>query len=275
MIDPLARVHPHARLAADVAVGPWTVIGPQVEIGAGTRIDAHVVIDGPTRIGRDNRIHSFCSIGADPQDKKFRADSRSRLEIGDRNTLREYCSINRGTPGGGGVTQLGDDNWIMAYVHIAHDCQVGSRTVFANNATLAGHVVIEDFVSLGGFTGVHQFCRIGAYSFTAIAAIVVKDVPPFLLVAGNSARACGLNRVGLKRNGFDADALRDLKRAYRLLYRDGLQRAQAMVELDRMAAASPHVRRWVDFIRASARGIVGASRQDAARAHGEDDQAGG
>jgi UDP-N-acetylglucosamine acyltransferase len=207
LIHPSAQVDRAARLAADVTVGPWSVIGPEVEIEAGTRIGAHVVIHGPTRIGPDNRIHPFCSIGDDPQDKKYVSGGSSRLEIGSRNTIREYCSINRGTPGGGGLTRLGDDNWIMAYCHIAHDCRVGNHTVFANNSTLAGHVEIEDYVILGGFTGVHQFCRLGESSFTAIASIVVRDVPPFVMVNGNTARPRTINREGMKRRGMDALAL--------------------------------------------------------------------
>ncbi len=270
MIHPTASVDPQARLAADVAVGPWSVIGADVEIGPGTRIAPHVVIEGPTRIGRDNRIHAFCSIGDAAQDKKAQGDRTCRLEIGDRNTIREYVSINRGTPGGGRVTRLGDDNWIMAYVHFAHDCAIGNHTTFANNATLAGHVTIEDHVILGGFTGVHQFCRIGAYSFTAISAIVVKDVPPFLLVSGNTARAYGLNRVGLRRQGFDAARLLALKRAYRLLYREGLRRADALAALDGLAAEFPDVRRFLDFIRASGRGIVRGRGRDPVRADSGD-----
>ncbi len=256
MIDPTAVVDADARLGEGVEVGAWSLIGPGVQIGAGTRIGAHAIVRGPTVIGCDNRIYPFCSIGDDPQDKKFDGGRPSRLEIGDRNTIREYCSINRGTPGGGGVTRVGDDNWIMAYCHIAHDCQVGDHTVFANNATLAGHVTIENHVILGGFTGVHQFCRIGAYSFTAIAAIVVKDVPPYLLVSGNTARAFGLNRVGLQRHGFDGDTLRLLKRAYRTLFRDGLMLAEALAALEPLARDSEHVRRLLEFVRASQRGIV-------------------
>lgn len=269
MIDPRAVVDAGAVLAADVEVGPWSFIGAGVEIGAGCVIGAHTVIRGPTRIGRDNRIFPFCTIGEDPQDKKYAGGQPSRLEIGDRNTIREYCSINRGTPGGGGVTRLGDDNWIMAYCHIAHDCRVGNHTVFANNATLAGHVTVEDHAVLGGFTGVHQFCRIGAYSFTAIAAIVVKDVPPFLLVAGNTARACGLNRVGLKRNGFDLQSLQLLRRAYRIVFREGRARSAAIEALAPLAAENPWVAQFAEFIRTSTRGIV-RGRARAAEGDGQE-----
>lgn len=243
-------------LGAEVEIGPWTWIGAGVEIGERTRIGSHVVIKGPTSIGCDNRIYPYCSLGDDPQDKKFTGSGESSLEIGDGNTIREYCSINRGTPLGGGVTRLGDDNWIMAYCHIAHDCKVGSHTVFANNATLAGHVEIHDHVILGGFTGVHQFCRLGESSFSAIAAIIVRDVPPFVIVNGNTARPRSINREGLKRRGFSAEAIAALKRCYKTLYRQGrtLDEALALLEVER--ASCVEVARLLDFIRASARGIV-------------------
>lgn len=256
MIDSSAKVDAGAQLAADVEVGPWTYIGPGVEIGAGTRIGSHCIVKGPTRIGRDNRVFAFCSIGEDPQDKKFSGAGASQLEIGDRNTIREYCSINRGTPQGGGLTRLGDDNWLMAYCHIAHDCTVGNHTVFANNATLAGHVEIHDYVILGGFTGVHQFCRMGESSFSAIAAAVVRDVPPYIIVNGNSAEPRSINREGLKRRGFSAESIAALKRAYRTLYRQGnsLEDALKLLEVER--DAFPEVARLLDFVRSSVRGIV-------------------
>ncbi len=256
MIDPSAKIHPGAILAADVVIGPWTSIGANVEIGAGSRVGSHTVVEGPTRIGRNNRVFSFCSLGEDPQDKKFAGDGESRLEIGDGNTIREYCSINRGTPQGGGVTRLGNDNWLMAYCHIAHDCQVGNHTVFANNATLAGHVEIQDYVILGGFTGVHQFCRMGESSFSAIAAAIVRDVPPYVIVDGKSAAPRSINREGLKRRGFSVEAIAALKRAYRTLYRQGnsLEAALALLETER--DAFPEVARLLDFVRSSVRGIV-------------------
>ena len=256
MIDSSAKVDADAQLAADVEVGPWTYIGPGVEIGAGTRIGSHCIVKGPTRIGRDNRVFAFCSIGEDPQDKKFSGVGASRLEIGDRNTIREYCSINRGTPQGGGLTCLGDDNWLMAYCHIAHDCKVGNHTVFANNATLAGHVEIHDYVILGGFTGVHQFCRMGESSFSAIAAAVVRDVPPYIIVNGNSAEPRSINREGLKRRGFSPESIAALKRAYRTLYRQGnsLEDALKLLEVER--DAFPEVALLLDFVRSSVRGIV-------------------
>lgn len=256
MIHPSAIVHEGARLGADVEVGPWSFIGEGVEIGDGTRIGSHCILKGPTRIGRDNQIFSFCSIGEDPQDKKFRGDVPVRLEIGDRNTIREYCSINRGTPGGGGVTSVGNDNWVMAYCHIAHDCHIGNHTILANNATLAGHVEIADFAILGGFTGVHQFCRVGESSFTAISAVVVKDVPPFVMVEGNTARARAINREGLKRRGFDRTAIEAIKRAYRTLYREGRLLEDALAQLAGPAQDFPEIERLVSFIRGTRRGIV-------------------
>ncbi|MEX2481183.1 MAG: acyl-ACP--UDP-N-acetylglucosamine O-acyltransferase [Gammaproteobacteria bacterium] len=257
MIDARAEVDRTAIIAADAHIGPWTIIGPGVEIGAGTRVEAYTMIKGPTVIGPDNHIHSFCSIGDDPQDKKFDlTEGHSRLEIGSGNTIREYCSINRGTPGGGGVTRLGDNNWIMAYCHIAHDCQVGSQTIFANNTTLAGHVEIHDHVILGGFTGVHQFCRLGEGSFSAIAAIIVRDVPPFLIVKGNTAVPRCINSIGLRRRGFDAATLAALKHCYRALYRSGLRLEEALEIVAHEAEACPAARSMLDFIRASTRGIV-------------------
>lgn len=256
MIHPTAIIHAGARLGADVEVGPWTIIGDQVEIADGCIIGAHCVLKGPMRLGQHNRVYAFCSLGEDPQDKKFKGDVPVRLEIGDRNTIREYCSINRGTPGGGGLTSLGHDNWIMAYCHIAHDCRIGNHTIFANNATLAGHVEIGDHAILGGFTGVHQFCRIGESSFTAISAVVVKDVPPFVMAGGNTARARAINREGLKRRGFERDAIAAVIRAYKTLYRQGLLLEQALEQLAEPARQFPEVARFVDFIRGSRRGIV-------------------
>lgn len=256
MIHPTAQIDPAAVLAAGVAVGPWSVIGAGVEIGAGTHVGSHVVINGPTRIGADNRIHAFCSLGDDPQDKKFDGGGPSRLEIGSRNTIREYCSINRGTPAGGGLTSIGDDNWVMAYCHIAHDCRVGNRTIFANNATLAGHVEIHDYVILGGFTGVHQFCRLGESSFTAIASIVVRDVPPFVMVNGNTARPRSINREGMKRRGMDADAIGAVKRCYKALYRQGRGLEDALGVVAEEAASWPPAARMLEFVRASVRGIA-------------------
>ena len=204
MIHNTAIVHPDAKIDNDVDIGAYSVIGAEVSIGKGTQIASHVVINGPAEIGDENKIFQFSSIGDDPQDKKYSEDDKSKLIIGNKNTIREFCTINRGTIGGGGNTQIGDENWIMAYVHIAHDCAIGNQNVFANHTTLAGHVVIGNQVTLGGFTGVHQYCKIGNNSFSAISSVVVKDVPPYITVSGNTAKPSGLNKEGLKRNGFNS-----------------------------------------------------------------------
>ena len=255
MIHSSAIVHPEARLGANVAVGPYSIIGEHVEIGDNTRIGPHVVISGHTRIGCDNNIFQFCSIGEIPQDKKY-AGEPTRLEIGDRNTIREFCTFNLGTIQDGGVTRVGDDNWIMAYVHIAHDCRVGNRTTFANNAQLAGHVHIDDWAILGGYTGVHQFCRIGAHTMTAVGTVVLQDVPPYVMAAGNTATPFGINAEGLKRRGFSADALLALKRAYRTLYKSGLMLEEARVKLEDEVKLHPEVQPILDFLAVSKRGII-------------------
>jgi UDP-N-acetylglucosamine acyltransferase len=255
MIHPSAIIHPRARLGADVSVGAYSVIGEYVEIGDATRIGPHVVIEGHTRIGRDNRIFQFCSLGAVPQDKKY-AGEPTELQIGDRNTIREYCSINCGTVQDAGATRIGDDNWIMAYVHIAHDCQVGNRTQFANNATLAGHVHVGDYAILGGFTGVHQFVHIGAHSFTAIATVLVHDLPPYVMAAGDTAKAYGINTEGLRRRGFSSEALAGIKRAYKTLYKSSLTLDQARAALAEQAKTCPEVGVLADFLQSSTRGIV-------------------
>jgi UDP-N-acetylglucosamine acyltransferase len=256
MIDASAIVHPDAILESNVSIGPYSIIGANVSIGAGSDIGSHVVINGPTKIGPNNKIYHFCSIGEDPQDKKYNNEKNSVLEIGAGNTIREYVSINRGTDDGGGKTVVGDNNWIMAYVHIAHDCIVGNDSVFANNVTLAGHVIIDDYVILGGFTGVHQFCRVGSYSFSAISSVIVKDVPPYVLVSGNSAKPSGLNREGLKRHGFDSDTINILRKAYKAVYRDGLILKDALDVLTDLAAKSDKVEIMREFIASSQRGIV-------------------
>jgi UDP-N-acetylglucosamine acyltransferase len=255
MIHPKAIVEPGARLAADVIVGPHAIIGAQVEIGAGSSIGAHAVIEGRTRIGRNNRIHSFAAVGGAPQDKKY-AGEDTALEIGDGNTIREYVTINRGTVQDAGVTRIGDDNWIMAYVHIAHDCQVGSHTIFANATQLAGHVHIGDWAILGGVTLVHQYVHIGAHSFSAVGTILVQDVPPYVMVAGQDAKPYGINSEGLRRRGFSAESIGALKRAYRTLYRSGLGLEEASAALQRLAQDHPEVRSIVEFLARSTRGIV-------------------
>ncbi len=255
MIHPSAIVDPDARLAADVTVGPWCVIGPDVEIGENTWLGSHVVVNGPTRIGRDNKIYQFNSIGDIPQDKKYGGE-RTLLTIGDRNVIREYCTFNRGTEQGGGVTSVGNDNWIMAYVHIAHDCQVGDGTIMANGTTLAGHVTVDEHVTFGAFTVVHQFCSIGAYSFSAMGSIILKDVPPYVTVAGNAAKPHGVNAEGLRRRGFSAERIQGLRRAYKAVYKQGMTLEQATGQLRRMAAEFPDVGRVVEFLGRSGRGIV-------------------
>lgn len=254
-IHPTALVHPGAKLAANVSVGPYSVIGEHVEIGEGTTIGPHVVINGHTKIGRDNRIFQFCSLGEVPQDKKY-AGEPTRLEIGDRNTIREFCTFNLGTIQDGGVTSIGNDNWIMAYVHIAHDCHVGNKTTFANNTQLAGHVHVDDWAILGGFTGVHQFCRIGAHVMTAVGSVILQDVPPYLMAAGNTASPYGINVEGLKRRGFTSDAITALKRAYRTIYKSGLMLEEAKVKLAEDAKTQADVQLFVDFLNLSKRGII-------------------
>ena len=258
----MARIHasavvdPAARLADDVEIGAFSLVGPEVEIGAGTRIGPHCSIHGPTRIGRDNRIYGHAAIGGDPQDKKYRGE-RVSLEIGERNHIREFVTINRGTGDGGGITRIGDDNWLLAYTHVAHDCQLGSHCVFSNNATLAGHVVIEDHVILSGFAGVHQFCRIGAHAFIGMGAFVNGDVPPYLMVAQEKyARPRGINAEGLKRRGFDATRIAAIKRAYRTLYMGDAKLDEAKAEIAEIAAASDDVRDFLDFIERGERPLL-------------------
>lgn len=255
MIHPTAIVHPGARLGAGVDIGPYTIVGEHVEIGDNTRIGPHVVIEGHTRIGRDNEIFQFCSIGAQPQDKKYDAEP-TRLEIGDRNTIREFCSFNVGTSQDAGVTRIGNDNWVMAYVHVAHDCQVGNHTIFANNATLAGHVHVGDWAILGGFTGVHQFVRVGAHSFCGVGTVLLQDLPPFVTVSGNPAQPHGINSEGLKRRGYSSEGIMAIKRAYRALYRSGLKLDEARERIAAMAAEHPEVEPFATFISTSGRGIA-------------------
>ncbi len=255
MIHPSACIDPDARIADGVSIGAFCVIGAGVEVAAGTVIGPHVVIDGPTQIGRDNRIHAFAALGGEPQDKKYRGEP-SRLEIGDRNTIREFVTFNRGTDDDSGVTRIGDDNWIMAYVHIAHDCVVGNHTVFANASSLAGHSVIDDWVILGGFTLVHQFCQVGAHAFTAMGSVVNRDVPPFVTVAGAYAQPHGINAEGLRRREFSSERILTIKRAYRTLYKAGLPLAEARAELAQQAEHSTDVRLLLDFIDRSQRSLV-------------------
>jgi UDP-N-acetylglucosamine acyltransferase len=254
-VHPSAIVDAGAKLADNVAVGPLAVIGADVEIGPGCVVDPHALVRGPTRIGKNNHIGAFASIGGNPQDKKYHGE-RSRLEIGDGNTFHEFVTINRGTAEGGGATRIGNDNWIMAYVHVAHDCIVGSHTVLANNATLAGHVEVGDHVVLGGFAGVHQFCKIGAHAFAAMFSAINRDVPPFIYVAGQFAVPRGVNAEGLKRRGFDTQRIAAIKRAYRTLYMSHKTLEEARAALVEQASASEDVRAFRDFIDRSERSLV-------------------
>lgn len=254
-IHPTAIVDPQAQIADDVEIGAYSIIGPHVTIGEGSWVGPHVVIEGHTRIGRGNRIFQFCSLGAAPQDKKY-AGEPTRLEIGDNNTIREFCTFNLGTAQDVGVTRIGNDNWIMAYVHLAHDCQVGNKTIFANNTTLAGHVHVGDWVILGGFTSVHQFTVIGEHAMTAFASAVTQDVPPFVMAAGNRAVPAGINSEGLKRRGFSAEAIRAVKNAYKALYRQGLPLDEAKAQIAQLVAAHAELAPFTRFFAQSARGII-------------------
>ncbi|WP_295644815.1 acyl-ACP--UDP-N-acetylglucosamine O-acyltransferase [uncultured Methylibium sp.] len=258
-IHPTALVDPAARLAADVSVGPYTVIGPQVKVGAGTSIGAHCVIEGHTTIGENNRIWQFCSLGAAPQDMKY-AGEPTELVIGDRNTVREFCTFNCGTVQDGGVTRVGSDNWIMAYVHLAHDVQLGSRCILANNATLAGHVHVGDWVIVGGLTGVHQFVKIGSHAMAGFQTALSQDVPPFMMVDGNPAEVRGFNVEGLRRRGFGPERIAQVKQMHRLLYRKGLTLDDARGEIAALKGTvdqgDADVALMLDFLAASTRGIV-------------------
>lgn len=255
MIHPTAIVHPGARLGANVSVGAYSLVGEHVEIGEGTQIMSHVVIEGHTRIGRDNRIFQFSSIGGEPQDKKYKGEP-TRLEIGDRNTIREYVTIHVGTVQDGGITRVGDDNWIMGYVHIAHDCMIGDNTIFASNAQIAGHVHVGDWAILGGMVGVHQFVKIGAHAMIGGGAILLQDVPPYVMVAGNPSSPHGINSEGLKRRGFSEDAITALRRAYKTLYRGGLGLSEAIAAIETEHADQSAVAPLIEFLRNAKRGIV-------------------
>ncbi len=252
-IHPTAIIDPDARLGENVTVGPYAVVGAGVEVGAGTWIGPHVVIQGPTTLGVENRIFQFASVGEISQDMTARPDDGTRTEIGDRNTIREFVTINRGTLKDEGVTRIGSDNWLMAYVHIAHDCQVGNHTIFANNASLAGHVRVDDWAILGGFTLVHQFCRIGAHAFTAYSSGLSGDVPPFVIVQGNPARPRAINVEGLRRRGFDRESIARIRAAYKLIYRSGLTLDQVRERLAEQAGDCEHLARMLSFLQGSKR----------------------
>jgi UDP-N-acetylglucosamine acyltransferase len=258
-IHPSAIVDPKAQLDSTVEIGAYSIVGPGVSIGARTVVGPHVVIEGHTTIGEDNKFFQFSSIGAAPQDKKW-AGEPTRLEVGDRNTVREFCTFNLGTAQDAGVTRLGNDNWISAYVHLAHDCQVGSNTIFSNNAQLAGHVVVGDWAILSGYAGVHQFCKIGAHAFIGMYTSLTQDVPPFVLVSGNPAGARGVNIEGIKRRGFSRAQIDAIRAAYKLVYRSGLTLEEAKAALAELEAASddaaPQVRALREFLGTASRGIV-------------------
>ncbi len=255
MIDPRAVIDPKAELDEGVTVGPFSVIGADVQIAAGTTIASHVVIQGPTRIGRDNRLFPFSSLGEAPQDLKYQGEA-TRLEIGERNTIREYVTIHRGTIQDQGVTRIGNDNLLMAYVHIAHDCRLGNSVILANAASLAGHVTIDDWAILGGFSGVHQFCRIGSHAFVGAGSLLFKDLPPYITIGGTPAAPHGINREGLVRRGFSSEALRNIRQAYKLLYKKGLKLEEAVAAMRQLAEETPEVGIMVDFIAQSQRSII-------------------
>ncbi len=258
MIHPSAIIDASAKIAGDVEIGPWVYIGPQVEIDSGTVIAPHVVVKGPTKIGKNNRIFQFASIGEDPQDKKFQPGSgeQSELIIGDGNVFREYVTINRGTEQGGGKTTIGNENLFMAYVHVAHDCIVKNHCNFANYAALAGHVVVEDYVGIGGFTGVHQFCRIGTHSFIGLSSVISKDVLPYVLVSGSEAKTFGLNLVGLKRRGFPPETVTALKSAYKFIYRKGFTVSMAIDEIKTKIEQHQEIKNMIEFLESSERGVI-------------------
>jgi UDP-N-acetylglucosamine acyltransferase len=254
-IHPTAVISPEAEIADGVQVGAFAVIGPGVQIGRNTVVGPHVVIEGLTRIGEGNRIFQFASVGADPQDKKYRGET-TRLEIGDRNVVRECVTLNRGTVQDHGVTRIGDDNLFMAYSHVAHDCVVGNQCIFANQATLGGHVHVADWAILGGYAGVHQFCKIGTHAFVANNAAVTRDVPPYIMAVGQPAEAHSINAEGLKRRGFTPEQVRNVRGAFRVLYRSGLKLADATAQLEALAKEQPEIRPLVEFLPLSTRSIV-------------------
>lgn len=255
MIHPTAIVEPGARLGAGVQIGPYAVIGPHVEIGDGTTVGAHAVIVGHTRIGRNNRIFHHATLGEAPQDKKYGGEP-TRLEIGDDNLIREFCTFNTGTVQDLGVTRVGNKNWIMAYVHIAHDCQIGNETTLANCTQLAGHVSVGDYAVLGGFSGIHQFCRIGAYAMTGVGSVVLADVPTYVMAMGNTAQPHGINSEGLKRRGFSPQTINAIRRGYKTLYKSGLGLEEAKQALREQAAECPELLPLVEFIEQSRRSII-------------------
>jgi UDP-N-acetylglucosamine acyltransferase len=255
MIDPRAIVDPDSQIAEDVAIGPFSVIGAGVSIAAGTQVGSHVVIKGDTQIGCDNKIYQFTSIGEDPQDKKY-AGEATRLKIGDRNQIREFSTIHRGTVQDAGLTRIGNDNLIMAYAHVAHDCQIGNHAIMANAASLGGHVYIGDWAILGGFSIVHQFCHIGAHSFAGMGSVVSKDIPPYVMVGGHPAKAHGINSEGLRRRGFTEVQIMQIKRAYKTIYRSNILLRDVAGQISTMAQQTPELAVMADFLADNERGIV-------------------
>ncbi len=255
MIDEKAIIHPSAKIGTGVTVGPGTIIGADVEIGDNTWIGPHVVIEGPTSIGKNNKIFQFASVGDEPQDITYKGEP-TRLEIGDNNVIREYCMISRGTVKGGGITRIGDGNFLMAYSHIGHDCMLGNQIVMINYAALSGHVVVNDYAIIGAYAAVHQFCHVGAYAFIARATYVTKDVLPYVMIAGHTTSACGVNTVGLRRRGFSSAAINSLRRAYKTIFRKGLTVQQAVAELEMMQSECSEVIPLIDALNQSTRGIV-------------------
>ena len=255
MIDEKAMIHPSAKLAQGVTVGPGSIIGADVEIGENTWIGPHVVIQGPTRIGKNNKIFQFSSVGDEPQDITYKGEP-TRLEIGDNNVIREYCMINRGTVKGGGVTKVGNGNYLMAYSHIGHDCLVGNHIIMINYAALAGHVTIDDYAIIGPYAAIHQFCHVGAYAFIARATYVNKDTLPYVMIAGAETSACGINTVGLRRRGFSPAAIDGIRKAYKIIFRKGLTVQEAVAELETMQGECPEIIPMIDSLNKSTRGIV-------------------
>lgn len=255
-IHATAIIDPAARIGSNVSIGPYSIIGAGVDIGDDCTVGPHVVIQGPARIGKRNHFYQFGSIGADPQDKKFHGEQNAVLEIGDDNMFREFVTINRGTDDGGGITRIGNGNWLMAYVHVAHDCIVGNNTIFANAASLAGHVRVDDFAILGGFTLIHQFCQVGAHAFTSMGSVINRDVPPYVTVAGNFAEPKGINSEGLKRRGFAPEKILSIRRAYKTLYLAGLPLAEARTQINEAAGNDQELRMLVDFIDRSERSLI-------------------
>ncbi len=255
MIDSKAVIHPSAEIGENVTVGPFSVIGKDVQVGDGSWIGPHVVVNGPTTIGRENKIFQFSSIGEAPQDKKYDGEP-TRLQIGDRNLFREYCTVNRGTTQDQGVTKIGNDNWIMAYCHIAHDCLVGNDCTMSNSSSLAGHVELSDHAILGGFVLVHQFCSLGSYCFCSFGSVINRDVPPYITVSGHLAEPRGINSEGLKRHGFSIEAIRQIKNAYKKIYLSGMRLEKALGEIKQGIDEFPDLNILVDFIEKSERGII-------------------